>query len=51
MSDKIQRIQTPDTRAGQDLKARTRQFALRVINVYGALPKYTAAEVLGRALV
>jgi four helix bundle protein len=31
-----------------DLKVRTKQFALRVIRVYTALPKTTVAEVIGK---
>ncbi len=31
-----------------DLRVRTKQFALRVIRLYGALPKRIEAEVIGR---
>jgi four helix bundle protein len=34
-----------------DLKVRTKQFALRVIRVYAALPKYGVVEVLGKQLL
>lgn len=35
-----------------DMKDRTRNFALRVIKVYGALPKKTAeAQVIGKQLL
>ncbi|HMF57383.1 MAG TPA: four helix bundle protein [Pyrinomonadaceae bacterium] len=34
-----------------DLKARTEEFALRVIRLYGALPKTTDAQVLGKQLL
>ena len=34
-----------------DLKTRTREFALRVIRVYSALPKTTVAQVIGKQLV
>jgi len=35
----------------EDLKARTRAFALRVIRLYSALPKTTEAQVLGKQLL
>jgi four helix bundle protein len=35
----------------EDLKVRTKRFALRVIKVYAALPKYGTAEVLGKQLL
>ena len=31
-----------------DMRARTKDFALRVINVFSALPKHVVAEVLGK---
>ncbi len=31
-----------------DLKERTKQFALRVIRLFGSLPKTTVAQVLGK---
>ena len=34
-----------------DLRQRTRQFALRVIKLYSALPKSTEAQVLGKQLL
>ena len=34
-----------------DLKERTKQFALRVIRLYGTLPKTTEAQVLGKQLL
>lgn len=34
-----------------DLKARTKAFALRVIRLYAALPKTTQAQVLGKQLL
>ena len=33
------------------LKIRTREFAMRVIRLYGALPNATAAQVLGKQLL
>lgn len=35
----------------RDLRDRTKQFALRVIRMYGALPKTTAAQVLGKQVL
>jgi len=35
----------------RDLKVRTRDFALRVIRLYGALPKKTEAQVIGRQVL
>ncbi|MGD0652004.1 MAG: four helix bundle protein [Verrucomicrobiia bacterium] len=35
----------------QDLKARTKQYALRIIRLYVALPKKTEAQVLGKQLL
>lgn len=34
-----------------DLKTRTKAFALRIIRLYGALPKSTEAQVLGKQLL
>lgn len=34
-----------------DLKARTKGFALRVIRLYGTLPKSTEAQVIGKQLL
>ena len=35
----------------RDLKERTREFALRVIRLYAALPKEAVAQVLGKQLL
>lgn len=35
----------------KDLKARTKEFALRVIRLYSALPKTTEAQVIGKQLL
>ncbi len=37
--------------APKDLRARTRDFALRIITLYSALPKSTLAQVLGKQLL
>ena len=34
-----------------DLKARTKQFALRMIRLYSALPKTTEAQVIGKQVL
>src|ERR1700754_3551734 len=34
-----------------DLKSRTKQFALRIIRLYGALPNTNIAQVLGKQLL
>jgi len=36
---------------GDNLKQRTKQFALRVLKVYLALPKRTEAQVLGKQMI
>jgi four helix bundle protein len=35
----------------QDLRARTKQFALRIIRLYSALPKSTEAQVIGKQVL
>src|ERR671933_233093 len=35
----------------QDLRARTRAFALRIVKLYAALPKSTEAQVLGKQVL
>src|SRR5882724_4637226 len=35
----------------QDLRKRTREFALRIIKLYVALPKTTEAQVIGKQLL
>ena len=34
-----------------DLRLRTRQYALRIVALYGALPHSTAAQVIGKQLL
>ena len=38
-------------RRPEDLKARTKRFALRIVRVYCALPKTTAAQVMGKQML
>lgn len=40
-----------DERPGQDLRIRTKQFALRIIKLYGSLPERTEAQVIGKQLL
>lgn len=37
--------------AEPDLKDRTKQFALRIIRLFGSLPKTTEAQVLGKQVL
>src|SRR5580704_11977102 len=39
------------TQEPADLRVRTKQFALRVIRLYSALPKRTEAEVIGKQVL
>jgi four helix bundle protein len=41
----------PQTVAPVDLKVRTREFALRVIRLYTALPKSTVGQVIGKQVL
>jgi four helix bundle protein len=38
-------------RKPEDLKDRTRAYALRIIRLYGALPKKTESQVIGKQLL
>ena len=40
-----------ENRGLEDLKTRTKRFALRVVRIYGALPKSADAQVLGKQLL
>jgi len=40
-----------DENKPEDLRTRTRQFALRIIRLFAALPKTTEAQVLGKQLL
>ena len=44
-------MKNEDTDAPQDLKIRTKKFALRVIRMYSALPHTTEAQVLGKQVL
>jgi four helix bundle protein len=44
-------VKDEETAASPDLKARTKNLALRVIRMFSALPKTTEARVLGRQLL
>lgn len=36
---------------GKDLKLRTKNFALRIIKLFSALPKQTEAQVIGKQIL
>ena len=40
-----------DEQKPQDLKIRTKQFALRIIRLYTSLPKTTEAQVIGKQVL
>ena len=40
-----------ETQKPEDLKVRTKKFALRIIRLYSALPKDTVSQVLGKQLL
>lgn len=40
-----------ETQKPEDLRPRTKNFALRIIRLYSALPKETVAQVLGKQLL
>ena len=42
---------TAEAGAPKDLLVRTKEFALRIIRLYGALPKMTEARVIGKQLL
>jgi four helix bundle protein len=35
----------------QDLRVRTKEFALRIVRLYGSLPKTTEAQVIGKQVL
>ncbi len=43
--------QMQDKKNDKDLAQRTKTFALRIINLYSALPKETVAQVLGKQVL
>ena len=42
---------TAESGAPKDLLVRTKEFALRIIRLYGALPKTTGARVIGKQVL
>src|SRR5437867_2362088 len=40
-----------NTKQPMDLKVRTKQFALRIIRLYGALPQTTVGQTIGKQLL
>ena len=51
MKDENPRQKGENMSQNQDLKIRTKQFALRIIRLYTSLPKTTEAQVLGRQVL
>jgi four helix bundle protein len=45
---KEQRVQTEKTYQAEELRKRTKQFAVRVVRLYQALPKKDEARVIGK---
>jgi four helix bundle protein len=43
--------QKPDLEKPEDLRVRTKRFALRIIRLYGALPGTVEAQVLGKQVL
>lgn len=44
-------LRTAEANKPADLKDRTRAYALRIIRLYGALPKKTEAQVIGKQML
>ena len=40
-----------DEKSGQDLRVRTKRFAIRIIKLYGSLPKRTEVQVIGKQIL
>ena len=47
----LTQIMSGEAQKPQDLKSRTRNFALRVVQLYGALPKRTESQVIRKQLL
>ena len=43
--------ESPEENKKRDLKSRTKEYALRIVDVFTALPKSTEAQVLGKQLL
>ena len=51
MKDEGRRMKAEERRKPVDLKLRTKQFALRTIRLYSAMPKSAVAQVLGKQML
>jgi len=51
MKDEGRRMKETERRSPEDLKTRTKRFALEIIRVYATLPNSTEAQVLGKQLL
>jgi four helix bundle protein len=51
MKDEVRRMKVEVGPERVDLKTRTKDFALRVIRLYSALPKSTESQVIGKQLL
>jgi four helix bundle protein len=51
MRDEVRRLKDEARPERVDLKTRTKDFALRVIRLYAALPKSTESQVIGKQLL
>jgi four helix bundle protein len=51
MKDETGKMKRAETRNPEDLKTRTKRFALKIIALYASLPKTTEAQVLGKQVL
>lgn len=51
MSDERLKSQDRAAVGRRDLRARTKTYALRIVRLYGSLPKTTEAQILGKQLL
>jgi four helix bundle protein len=51
MKDEGGRVNRDEQKKPEDLKTRTKAFALRIIKLYVALPKRTEAQVMGKQVL
>jgi four helix bundle protein len=51
MKDEEGKMKSEGAGKAKDLRLRTKEFALRIIRLYGRLPKSTEAQVLGRQIL
>ena len=51
MNYEVAEVPAPRVAEGEELKARTKHFSLRIIKMYAALPKSAVAQVLGKQVL